>query len=275
MLTRRGIACPSAADPDRNPHRAAFAWSRRAVETIVGNPRYTGRQVYGRHGIAHHETSPGTRHAGEPATRRAVARDQWVISGTLAHPPLISEATFVAAQRVSSIASPLDGRQRCYLLAGLVICGACGRRAESQWASGRAAYRCRHGHRAARPADSTMPFYAREDALLTAAAAELDALTGGGQTLWDPAAVADCLRARELTLRGTRDGVKLLGELPEQTTLPIPGIFGVDHTDTAGVIVTTGIASASTPTTRRPKTAHRSQRKPRRITARLIPLNDR
>jgi len=272
MLTRRGIPCPSAADPDRNPHRANVAWSRRAVDTILGNPRYTGRQVYGRHGTAHHETSPGARHTSEPATRRANTRDQWVVSSTLAHPPLIDEATFVAAQRVSSIAGPYDGQQRCYLLAGLVICGACGRRAESQWVSGRAAYRCRHGHRGARSADSPLPFYAREDALLTAAAGELDALTGGGQTLWDPATVAGYLWARELTLRSTRDGVTLSGELPQQAALAIPGIFGVDRTNTVGLIVTAGDELASN---RRPQTTSRTKRKPRRITARLIPQNVR
>jgi hypothetical protein len=42
---------------------------------------------------------------------------------------------------------------------------------------------------------SWLPFYAREDTLLSMGAAPLDTLTGGGQTLWDTAAVADYLRA--------------------------------------------------------------------------------
>ena len=63
------------------------------------------------------------------------------------------------------------------------MCGSCGRRVEGAWVSGRAAYRCRHAHRGPRGADSVLPFYAREDTLLSMAAAELDNLTGGGQTL--------------------------------------------------------------------------------------------
>jgi tRNA(Ile2) C34 agmatinyltransferase TiaS len=37
-------------------------------------------------------------------------------------------------------------RQRRYLLAGLLVCGGCGRRMESTWSNGKPAYRCRHGH---------------------------------------------------------------------------------------------------------------------------------
>ena len=40
--------------------------------------------------------------------------------------------------------APVDGVQRRYLLVALVECAGCGLRAESQWAHGRAAYRCRH-----------------------------------------------------------------------------------------------------------------------------------
>jgi len=36
--------------------------------------------------------------------------------------------------------------QRLYLLAGLLVCGGCGRRMESAWSNGKPAYRCRHGH---------------------------------------------------------------------------------------------------------------------------------
>ncbi|WIM98647.1 recombinase family protein [Actinoplanes oblitus] len=232
MLTARGIPCPSATDPARNPHRTGIEWSPRAVDTILANPRYTGRQVWDRQSIVHHETSPGARHTGKPPTRRTNTRDQWVVSGARAHPALISDATFVAAQRVSAIATPEDGQEHCYLLVGLVFCGLCGRRAEPQWASGRAAYRCRHGRRGKRAVDSPLPFYAREDALLAAAAVELDAWTGEGQQLGDPDAVADYLRAQDLALRCTRDAVVVEGELPDQLT--IPGLFSVDPADCIG-----------------------------------------
>jgi site-specific DNA recombinase len=44
-LNDAGVPCPSAADPGRNPHRSGAAWRLRTVATILGNPRYTGRQV--------------------------------------------------------------------------------------------------------------------------------------------------------------------------------------------------------------------------------------
>ncbi|MBB2949255.1 DNA invertase Pin-like site-specific DNA recombinase [Actinoplanes lutulentus] len=224
MLTQRSIPCPSAANPDRNRHRRGIAWSTRAVDAILSNPRYTGRQVYGRSSSVHDETSADAPTTGRPATRRAVARDQWVVSNTLAHPPLISEATFVAVQQISSLARPADGQPRSYLLRGLVICGICERRPESEWVHGRAAYRCRHGQPRKRPAESALPFYAREDTLLAAAANELHARTGGGQTLWSPALVAEHLRSQNFTLRCTRERVQLLGEISKQLTLAIPGI---------------------------------------------------
>jgi site-specific DNA recombinase len=45
-LTRDGVPSPSAHDPERNRHRCGVAWSKGAVRTILGNPRYTGRQVW-------------------------------------------------------------------------------------------------------------------------------------------------------------------------------------------------------------------------------------
>ncbi|MFE0378422.1 recombinase family protein [Streptomyces inhibens] len=44
-LTRQGIPGPAAYDRARNPHRDGRAWSKSAVKAILGNPRYTGRQV--------------------------------------------------------------------------------------------------------------------------------------------------------------------------------------------------------------------------------------
>jgi site-specific DNA recombinase len=61
-----------------------------------------------------------------------------------AHPALVSEADYVAAQDASAPRGPAGVATRRYLLAGLV-CGRCGRRLESAWSNGRAAYRCRRG----------------------------------------------------------------------------------------------------------------------------------
>src|SRR5450755_2371762 len=47
-LNDAGVPCPSAADPGRNPHRTGTAWTLGTVTTILGNPRYTGRQVWNR-----------------------------------------------------------------------------------------------------------------------------------------------------------------------------------------------------------------------------------
>src|SRR5215472_18439725 len=43
-LNDAGIPCPSAADPERNPHRSGTAWTLFTVRAILANPRYTGRQ---------------------------------------------------------------------------------------------------------------------------------------------------------------------------------------------------------------------------------------
>ena len=57
---------------------------------------------------------------------------------------------------------------RRYLLAGLLACGLCGRRMESAWSNGKAAYRCRHGRTSAMAPGPSRPknTYIREDKLL-------------------------------------------------------------------------------------------------------------
>jgi hypothetical protein len=47
-LNEAGIPCPSAADPERNPHRTGAGWTLGTVTTILSNPRYTGHQVWNR-----------------------------------------------------------------------------------------------------------------------------------------------------------------------------------------------------------------------------------
>ncbi|MFB9688257.1 recombinase family protein [Amycolatopsis plumensis] len=49
-LNDRGVPCPSSADRDRNRHRTKHEWIVRTVVGILENPRYTGRQVWNRHG---------------------------------------------------------------------------------------------------------------------------------------------------------------------------------------------------------------------------------
>jgi hypothetical protein len=147
-LNALGIPSPSAHDPDRNSHRHRAAWTLRTVAAILANPRYTGRQVWKRQSIDHHEIQPGdktSRPAGCKPTRSWNPRDQWVISPPDAHPALISEDTFLQAQQITAIAVPDDANPDRYQLTGLVICGLCGRRTEGHWARG--ATRPFAGHR--------------------------------------------------------------------------------------------------------------------------------
>ena len=101
--------------------------------------------------------------------------DGWVISARPAHLALVSETDFIAAQAINSARGPaprgdlsLPAGERRYLLAGLLLCGTCGRRMESAWSNGKPAYRCRHGHTSASIPDPDLPknAYVREEVVL-------------------------------------------------------------------------------------------------------------
>jgi site-specific DNA recombinase len=151
-LNDAGVPCPSAADPGRNPHRTGAGWTLGTVTTILRNPRYTGRQVWNRQRTDRDLADPGDIALGHKQVQRWNLPDGWVISRKPAHPALVSEADFIAAQDISAARGPVPAvglaapRTRRYLLAGLLICGGCGRRMESAWSNGKPAYRCRHGH---------------------------------------------------------------------------------------------------------------------------------
>jgi recombinase len=79
-LNARGVPAPSAHDRVRNPHRTGTAWTLRTIAAILANPRYTGRQVWKRQSVDHHETRPGdksSRPLGRKPTRAWNPRDQW------------------------------------------------------------------------------------------------------------------------------------------------------------------------------------------------------
>jgi hypothetical protein len=123
----------------------------------------------------------------------------WVISARPAHEALVSEVGFIAAQDIAAARGPDPDRglavldKRRYLLAGLLVCGTCGRRMESAWSHGRPAYRCSHGHTSATPPDPGQPgnAYVREDRAL----AQLPALC--------PVPAPAEARRRRRTRRGT------------------------------------------------------------------------
>jgi hypothetical protein len=144
--------------------------------------------------------------------------DGWVISNRPAHPALVSEADFIAAQDINAArgAAPQDVPVlRRYLLAGLLACGMCGRRMGSAWSNGKAAYRCRHGRSSAMAPDPARPknTYVREDKLLphlqalhlllTTPAVRARRRTRAGADVRDtasPAEVIAYLREHEITL---------------------------------------------------------------------------
>ena len=170
-LNEAGVPCPSAADPGHNTHRAGTRWTLDAVTTILENPRYTGRQVWNRQRTDSELADPGNVTLGRKSVQRWNLPDGWVISNRPAHPALVSEEDFVAAQAINAARGPSPQAGpvvRRYLLAGLLACGLCGRRMEAAWTSGRAAYRCRHGHTSAMAPDPSRPknIYVREDKLL-------------------------------------------------------------------------------------------------------------
>jgi site-specific DNA recombinase len=154
-LNDRGVLCPSLDDPGRNRNRAGGRWSVTTVNTILANPRYTGREVWNR------------RQAAGGAGRETVTGEA-VVSRMVTDPALVTEYDFVAAQQVRAERAGGDGGKRSYLLRGLLRCGHCGRRMDAHWVHQRAGYRCRHGYRSTRSRPSGAPenIYLREDDVL-------------------------------------------------------------------------------------------------------------
>lgn len=150
----------------RESHRVGERWIARTVGGILENPRYTGRQVWNRQTTKGHGAGGRTGGRGSGAVR-VNSVQEWEVSERLAHAPLVDEATFIAVQRVRAARPTKTGDTREYALAGLVVCGECGRRMDAHWVHGRAGYRCRHGYATAtpRPAEAPRNVYVREDHL--------------------------------------------------------------------------------------------------------------
>ena len=233
-LNEAGVPSPSAADPERNPHRAGTGWTLGTVATILSNPRYTGRQVWNRQRTDTELADPGDVTLGHKSVQRWNLPDGWVISSRPAHPALVSEADFIAAQDVNAARGPAPAEDpavlRRYLLAGLLACGVCGRRMESAWSNGKPAYRCRHGRSSAMARDPARPknAYVREDKivphlpalhlLLTSTAVRARRRTRGGAGVRDAASPHDVigyLREHEITLTWDPAAAALQARAPE------------------------------------------------------------
>jgi DNA invertase Pin-like site-specific DNA recombinase len=120
------------------PRQGELVWKRpsdAALYDILKNPAYAGAFVYGRH-RRHPDWRPGQP---ERVTHRPMA--EWVVHRDV-YPPYIGWETFVANQeRLADNASrfthwsrgaPRNGRA---LLAGLLVCGRCGRQMRVNYAS--------------------------------------------------------------------------------------------------------------------------------------------
>jgi site-specific DNA recombinase len=178
--THRAPPGGGAADPKRNPHRTGARWTLRTVAAILANPRYTGRQVWNGQRTDFDLVDPANTALGHRQVQRWNLPEGWIISNRPAHPALVSEAGFIAAQDITAGRGPAGPAARRYLLAGLLACGQCGRRLESSWSNGRPAYRCRHGYASATNPQPGRPKNAcvREDQILPHLAALAILLNG-------------------------------------------------------------------------------------------------
>ena len=109
-LNDAAIPCPSAADPKRNPHQTGARWTLRTVAAILANPRYTGRQVWNRQRTDFDLADPANTTLGHRQVQRWNLPEGWVISRLPAHPALVSEADFIAAQNATAPRGPRPGR---------------------------------------------------------------------------------------------------------------------------------------------------------------------
>jgi site-specific DNA recombinase len=172
-LTGDGIPSPSAYDPARNPHRCGIAWSWGAVAAILGNPRYTGRQVWNRQRKDEVLLDVNDVALGHTTRQRWNQRADWIWSEQTVHEPLIDTATFEQAQALRSTraahAQCAPRRTpRPYTLRGLLYCGICDRRMQGSWNNDAAYYRCvfLSQYAAKNKIDHPRAVYLREDQLL-------------------------------------------------------------------------------------------------------------
>ncbi len=101
-LTRDGIACPSAHDRARNPHRAGHARSKMAVRAILANTRSTGRQVWNRQRRDDVLLDVDDVALGHVGKMRWNDEDAWIVSEALTHEPLVSDEQFRAVRTLAA-----------------------------------------------------------------------------------------------------------------------------------------------------------------------------
>jgi site-specific DNA recombinase len=151
-LNRDRILCPSAHDPARNRHRSGVGWSKGAVRVILGNPRYTGRQVWNKQRKDEVLLDVEDVGLGHITKQRWNDQAAWVWSDKVVHQPLIEVELFERVQEIMAAkGADRTTRERTktthrYVLRGLLYCDLCGRRMQGQQTRGELYYRCRYAN---------------------------------------------------------------------------------------------------------------------------------
>lgn len=172
-LTEESVPCPSAADIERNPHRAGLAWSKSAVRAILTNPNYTGHLVWNRTAGQEVLIDPEDVQLGTKTQMSATSPEEWLWSPEPQHTALIPRADWEKAQDVLATRKRSSPRRRrakdpsvVYQLSGLINCDVCRRRMQGQQSHGRTYYRCRHDSDYAPSPRHPRNVYVREDVLV-------------------------------------------------------------------------------------------------------------
>ncbi len=149
-LTADGIPSPSAHDPARNRHRDMRSWSKIAVRSILINPRYVGREVWGKQRRDEVLVDLDDVALGYESRMRWNDPSEWIWSEQETHQAIISPEVFAAAQAQMAAGShrPNSGKTkttgRTYVLSGREHCGVCGHRMQGNPNHGENHYRCRY-----------------------------------------------------------------------------------------------------------------------------------
>jgi len=108
--------------PTRSATRIAAAELGRCTQSARSwpIPRYTGRQVWNRQRTDSDLVDPANTGLGHRAVQRWNRPEGWVISTRPAHPAILSETDYIAAQDLSLRRGPDSPAARCYRLAGLL-----------------------------------------------------------------------------------------------------------------------------------------------------------
>lgn len=109
--------------PSKNSHGRTFTdWNIHHIKRMISNPVYTGRVAFGRTKM---ERLNGTEHE-----YRRVKSEDYILSESVVHEPIVSEELFERAQirkqAKASKGKPTIGRGTKHLLSGILKCPMCG-----------------------------------------------------------------------------------------------------------------------------------------------------